>query len=80
MENLSNLKQDGLLEDYKNKFDILALKVQNLPEAHKLTCFLGWLKEEIRLPVWMFHLKNFVGELLFPTREDMVGRDYMLCR
>jgi len=47
MENLSNLKQDGSLEDYKNKFDILALKVQNLPEAHKLSYFLGGLKEEI---------------------------------
>jgi len=30
MENLSNLKQDALLEDYKNKFDMLALKVQKL--------------------------------------------------
>jgi hypothetical protein len=60
METLSNLKQDGSLEDYKNKFDILALKVQNLPEAHKLSCFLGGLKEEIRLPLRMFHPKNLV--------------------
>jgi hypothetical protein len=33
MENLSNLKQDGLLEDYKNQFDILALKVQKPPRS-----------------------------------------------
>jgi len=60
METLSNLKQEGSLEDYKNKFDILALKVQNLSEAHKLSCFLGGLKEKIRLPLRMFHPKNLV--------------------
>jgi hypothetical protein len=56
MENLSNLKQEGSLEDYKNQFDILALKVHNLPEAHKLSCFMGGLKADIRLPVRMFSI------------------------
>jgi hypothetical protein len=58
METLSKLKQEGLLEDYKTKFDTLSLKVQGLPEAHKLSCFLGGLKDEIRLPVRMFNPKS----------------------
>jgi hypothetical protein len=60
METLSKLKQDGSLEDYKTKFDTLALKVQRLPEEHKLSCFLGGLKGEIRLPVHMFNPKSLV--------------------
>jgi hypothetical protein len=60
MESLSKLKQEGPLDDYKSKFDTLALKVQGLPEAHKLSCFMGGLKEEIRLLVRMFNPKNLV--------------------
>jgi hypothetical protein len=60
MESLSKLKQEGLLDDYKSKFDTLALKVQGLPEAHKLSCFMGGLKEEIQLPLRMFNPKNLV--------------------
>lgn len=57
MEALSKLKQEGSLEEYKNQFDILALKVHRLPDEHKLNCFLGGLKDEIRLPVRMFNPK-----------------------
>jgi hypothetical protein len=60
METLSKLKQDGSLDDYKNQFDILALKVQCLPDEYKLSCFLGGLKNEIRLPVRMFNPKTLV--------------------
>lgn len=60
METLSKLKQEGSLEDYKKKFDALALKVHRLPEEHKLSCFLGGLKDETRLPVRMFHPKSLV--------------------
>jgi hypothetical protein len=60
MENLSKLKQEGPLEDYKNQFDILALKVHRLPDEHKLSCFLSGLKDEIRLPVRMFNPKSLV--------------------
>jgi hypothetical protein len=60
METLSKLKQEGSLEDYKTKFDTLALKVQRLPEEHKLSCFLGGLKPEIRLPVRMFNPKSLL--------------------
>jgi hypothetical protein len=55
METLSKLKQDGLLEDYKNQFDTLAHKVQHVQEFHKLSCFLGGLRDEIRLPVRMLN-------------------------
>jgi hypothetical protein len=61
METLSKLKLDGSLEDYKTKFDTLALKVQRLPEEkHKLSCFLGGLKDEIQLSVRMFNPKSLV--------------------
>jgi hypothetical protein len=60
METLSKLCQVGSLEDYKNQFDILALKVHRLPDEHKLSCFLGGLKDEIRLPVQMFNPKSLV--------------------
>jgi hypothetical protein len=60
METLSKLCQVGSLEDYKNQFDILALKVHRLPDEHKLSCFLGGLKDEIRLPVRMFNPKYLV--------------------
>jgi hypothetical protein len=34
MEALSKLKQEDSLEDYKNQFDTLVLKVQHLPKFH----------------------------------------------
>jgi len=58
METLTKLKQVGLLEDYKTQFDNLAIKVQRLPKSHKLSCFLGGLKDEIRLPVRTFNPKS----------------------
>jgi hypothetical protein len=60
METLSNLKQEGSLDDYKNQFDILALKVHRLLDEHKLSCFLGGLMNKIRLPVRMFNPKTLV--------------------
>jgi len=60
MESLSKLKQEGALEDYKNQFDTLALKVRNLPEYHKLSCFLRGLRDEIRVPVRMFNPTTLV--------------------
>lgn len=60
METLSNLKQVGLLEEYKTQFDTLAIRVHDLPDFHKLSMFLGGLKEEIRLPVRVFNLKTLV--------------------
>jgi hypothetical protein len=67
METLSKLHQEGSLEDYKNQFDFLALKVHHLPDEHKLSCFLGGLKNEIRLPVRMFKPKS-LAETYFLAR------------
>jgi hypothetical protein len=60
MVTLSKLQQKGSLDDYKNQFDLLALKVHRLPDEHKLSYFLGGLKNEIRLPVRMFNPKTLV--------------------
>jgi hypothetical protein len=60
MENLTNLKQVGSLEDYKTQFDTLATKVHTLPDFHKLSMFLGGLRDEIRLPVRMFNPKTLI--------------------
>jgi len=58
MEELTKLKQVGVLEDYKTQFDFLASKVIGLPDSHKLSMFLGGLKDEIRIPIRMFHPKT----------------------
>jgi hypothetical protein len=61
METLSKLKQVGWLDDYKNQFDTLALKVHAMPKAHKLSCFLGGLRDEIRVSVQMFNPGSLVS-------------------
>jgi hypothetical protein len=37
MKTLTNLKQVGLLEEYKTQFDTLAIKVHGLPDSHKIS-------------------------------------------
>jgi hypothetical protein len=81
METLSKLKQDGSLEDYKTRFDTLTLKVQRLPEEHKLSCFLGGLKDEIRLPVCMFNPKSLVDTYsLARIQEECVVNSVRISR
>lgn len=59
MKTLTELK--GLmLEDYKFQFEVLANRVYGLPENHKLSFYLVGLKDEIRLPVRMFHPKSLI--------------------
>jgi hypothetical protein len=70
METLSKLKHEGSLEDYKNQFDILALKVHHLPDKHKLSCFLGGLKDEIGLPFRMFNPKTLVEAYSFARIQE----------
>lgn len=43
---------------YKGQFEALSNRVKELPDKHKLSCFLSGLKEEIRLPVKMFNPLN----------------------
>jgi hypothetical protein len=60
METLSKLHQVGELEEYKSQFEVLANRVHDLPEHHKLSCFLGGLKAKIRFLVRMFNLKTLI--------------------
>ena len=58
MENLSKLKQTGLLEEYKTQFKLLANRVLRLSDSQKLSMFLGGLRDDIRVPVRMFNPKT----------------------
>jgi hypothetical protein len=60
MENLTKVKHVGSVEEYKTLFETLAHRVFGLSESHKLSCFLGGLKDDIRLPVRMFNPKTLV--------------------
>jgi hypothetical protein len=60
METLTKLQQSGLFEEYKSQFEVLAHRVHDLPKHHKLSCFLGGFKPEIRFPVIMFNTQTLV--------------------
>jgi hypothetical protein len=55
MESLVSPKQTRSIEEYKSQFKLLANRVVGLLENLKLSCFLGGLSEDIRLPVRMFN-------------------------
>jgi hypothetical protein len=57
MENLSKLKQTRLLEEYKTQFELLTNRVLRLSDSHKLSMFLGGLRDDIRVPVRMCNPK-----------------------
>ena len=40
---------------YKAQFEVLSNRIKGLSSAHKLSCFLSGLKDEIRLPVRMLN-------------------------
>ena len=46
-------QQTSTVVAYKGNFEILSNRIVGLFEAHKLSCFLSGLKDEIRLPVRM---------------------------
>ena len=58
MEALSKFRQVSSVAQYKGKFEALSNRIKELPDKHKLSCFLSGLKEEIRLPVKMFNHPN----------------------
>jgi hypothetical protein len=58
METLSKLKQTGSLVEYKTQFEVLASRVLRLIDSHKLSMFLGGLRDDIRGPVIMFNPKT----------------------
>ena len=58
MEALTRLQQTRNVVNYKGHFETLSNRIRDLSENHKLSCFLSGLKDEVRLPVKMLHLKN----------------------
>ncbi|XP_075666089.1 uncharacterized protein LOC142635932 [Castanea sativa] len=55
MEMLTRLRQTASVTTYKTQFEILSNRIKGFSPAHKLSCFLSGLKDEIRLPVRMLN-------------------------
>jgi hypothetical protein len=51
---LVKLQQTGSIREYQTEFERLATQVFGLSEPFLISCFIGGLKEEIRLNVKMF--------------------------
>ena len=58
MEALTRLCQTSSVVNYKGQFEAISNRIRDLSEAHKLSCFLSGLKDEVRLPVKMLNPKN----------------------
>ncbi|XP_059458363.1 uncharacterized protein LOC132187956 [Corylus avellana] len=61
MEALSKLKQTTSVDDYKEKYEALSNRVRGIDDQNRLSCFLGGLKNEIRLPVRMFKPQSLLA-------------------
>ena len=55
METLTRLRQTASVSLYKTQFEMLSNRIKGLSAAHKLSCFLSGLRDEIRLPVRMLN-------------------------
>ncbi|XP_075665827.1 uncharacterized protein LOC142635577 [Castanea sativa] len=55
MEMLTKWGQTSSVAMYKAQFEVLSNRIKGLSPTHKLSCFLGGLKDEIRLPVRMLN-------------------------
>jgi len=54
LSELMQLRQTGSVEEYKNSFDALSIRIEDLPVGHALSCFLSGLNSEIQNTVRMF--------------------------
>ena len=61
METLTQLRQTASVSLDKGQFEVLSNKIKGLSTAHKLSCFLSGLRDEIRLPVRMLNPKSLNG-------------------
>ena len=61
MEALINIKQTSTMKVYKTQFKLLSNRVRESSESCKLNCFLGKLKEEIRMGAHMLNPQNLVA-------------------
>jgi hypothetical protein len=55
MKAFISIKQTSTIELYKTQFEMLSNQVRGLSDSHRLNCFLGGLKEEIRMGVRMLN-------------------------
>jgi hypothetical protein len=53
METLTKLRHTHSVVAYKGQFEALSNRIRNLSEAHKLSCFMSGLRDEVRLVVKM---------------------------
>jgi hypothetical protein len=73
METLVKLKQTGSVEEYKSQFEYLANRVSGLLDHLKISCFLGGLSDDIRLPVRMFNPKTMTDAYsLAKIQEELI--------
>jgi len=73
METLVKLKQIGSVEKYKSQFEYLANRVSGLLDHLKISCFLGGLNDDIRLPVRMFNPKTMTDAYsLAKIQEELI--------
>ena len=73
MEALSKLKQITTIDDYKERFEALSNKVRGIDDHNRVSCFLGGLKDDIRLPVRMFKPQTLLAAYgLAKVQEEYV--------
>jgi len=60
LEALISIKQTSIVELYKTQFEMLSNRVRGLSDSHRLSCFLGGLKKEIKMGVRMLNAQNLV--------------------
>ena len=76
MEALSKLKQTTTVNDYKEIFEALSNRVRGVDVHNRVSCFLGGLKDDIRLLVRMFKPQT----LLVAYGLAKVQEEYVLTR
>ena len=72
MKALTKLRQVSSVAQYKRQFEALSNRIKELPDKHKLSCFLSGLKDEIRLPVNMFKPPNLSSTFGLAKIQDGV--------
>ncbi|KAF5446449.1 hypothetical protein F2P56_032077, partial [Juglans regia] len=55
MEALTRLKQTTTVAAYQTQFEALSNRINGLSDAHKLSCFISGLKDDVRLLLKMFN-------------------------
>lgn len=73
VEALIKLKQSGLVEEHKFKFEAFSNRLRELSESYKLSYFLSGLRDDIRLPIRMFKLDSLLTAYSLAKIQEHVG-------